>query len=73
MLFYGLILEGHLEHKVFIKEEIEKVRKAPIARTLMIFATDELNPNSFHKYIDDVPDIVLVIRTESGILLGAYS
>lgn len=32
-----------------------------------------MNPTSFHKYIDEVPDIVLIVKTETGFYFGAFS
>jgi len=34
---------------------------------------DPLNTASFHKYIDTIPDIVLVVKTKTGQFFGAYS
>ena len=34
---------------------------------------DPLNTTSFHKYIDTIPDIVLVVKTKTGLFFGAYS
>jgi hypothetical protein len=42
-------------------------------RTSLLYRLDPLNTTSFHKYIDKVPDIVLVVRTEKGLFLGAYT
>ena len=72
-LFAGKVLENHFEHKLFIKDEIQKLKKRPVTRTVQLFAADSLNPTNFHSYVDEVPDIMLVVKTESGLYLGGFS
>ena len=53
--------------------EVEKVKQQRITRTELLYRGDPLNPTSFHKYIDGVEDIVLVVRTEKGFVFASYS
>ena len=49
------------------------MKKQEIVSTELLFAADALNPTSFHKYIDNVPDIVLIVCTESENYIGGFS
>ena len=40
------------EEKIFIKNEVEKVKQKSILKTKLIFFTDPFNSTSFHKYVD---------------------
>ena len=44
-----------------------------ILKTKIIYEFDSLNKANFHNYIDQVEDIMVIIKTSSGYLLGCYS
>ena len=42
-------------------------------KTKLLYHHDILNPNNFHVYLDDRPQLVVLIRLKNGYLLGAWS
>ena len=49
------------------------MKQRPILKTFQIFQKDPLNSTNFHKYVDEIPDIVVTVKTESGFYLSGYS
>lgn len=47
--------------------------KNAINHTRLLYRWDPFNTANVHKYIDGVPNIVVVIRTEANHLIGAFS
>jgi hypothetical protein len=72
-LFYGRVLEEHPEHKFAFKKEIEGLMNQEIVKTESIYTFDPHNATSFHTYIDSIPNIAVVTRTEANFFLGAFS
>ena len=73
ILFHGPLLKKQNEHKNFIVSQVQAIKQRPVSETVLLYRTDSLNGTSFHKYIDRVPDIVLIVKTRAGIVFGAYS
>ena len=44
-----------------------------IRRTRLIFRYDSYNRTNFHRYIDDYPHVVVVIKTDYSYMVAAYA
>ena len=49
------------------------LRKDLIERTRLLYRWDRFNTVNIHRYIDNHPNIVLLIQTEKDYCIGAYS
>lgn len=66
-------MENFHSYKQFLVNQIEFYMNRTICRTKNLYQFDPLNKVNFHSYIDNCPNIVVVIRTSSGFLLAAFS
>ena len=44
-----------------------------IRKTSLLYRTDVLNKNNIHRYIDNFPHLVLLLKLENGWVCGGYS
>jgi hypothetical protein len=58
---------------MFLRREIEQVTKRRIKRSQRIFRFDPENKKSFHHYVDNADNIVMIIKTIAGRLIAAFS
>ena len=61
-----------LDEKEFLEKEIRNYSK-DFTRTELLYQYDPLNKTSFHKYIDNIEDIVVLCRLNTGKVVGFYS
>ena len=61
------------DNKTFLLEEIKKIKKLPIKKTKIIFKLDKLSPLNPHDYIDNIPNIVILIELTNKKVLGAFT
>lgn len=59
--------------KGFLLEEIRKIKKLPIKKTKLIFKLDKLHPSNPHEFIDNIPNIVLLIELTNNKILAAFT
>ena len=52
---------------------LQKFRKNIIQKTKLLYRWDKFNEVNIHKYIDNRPNIILLIKTDQKACLGAYS
>jgi hypothetical protein len=52
---------------------IELNNKQRILKTKLLYKYDKINKVNFHQYVDNHPNIILLIRTASGRLVGGFS
>ena len=52
--------------------QISKNTGKEIASTKKIYAFDKKNPVNPHKYIDDVPDWVMLFKLRNGYIIGGF-
>ena len=57
----------------YLVETLQGLQNNAIAQTKLLYRMDPLNPVNPHRYIDGHPHTLLLIRTEGGAVLGAYS
>ena len=55
------LLEGRLDDKIKLVREMERIKGFNFCKAKLLFEYDQLNTNCFHKYIDEVPNILLII------------
>jgi len=55
------LLEGRLDDKIKLVREMERIKGFNFCKAKLLFEYDQLNTISFHKYIDEVPNILLII------------
>lgn len=71
--FNGDILNTHnADYTQWLVAHLEKMYKK-IARTNFLYRFDTQNPTSFHKYIDEKPFIVIVVKLKNGNIVGGFS
>lgn len=73
LLFQHNVLYGEIDFKRYLKEVIEKHKRMKIQRTRLIYTYDPINSTNFHKYIDEKPEIVVIIKLVNGGCVAAYS
>lgn len=44
-----------------------------MVRSKLIYKFDPLNKTNFHQYIDQIPNILVIIKLQNGFLTAAYS
>jgi hypothetical protein len=54
-------------------DEIKRIKKLPIKKTKLIFKLDKLSPGNPHEFIDNIPNIVLVIELTNKKVLAAFT
>ena len=54
-------------------DEIKRIKKLPIRKTQLIFKLDKLSPANPHEFIDNIPNIVLLIELTNKKVLGAFT
>ncbi len=54
-------------------DEIKRIKKLPIKKTKLIFKLDKLAPGNPHEFIDNIPNIVLLIELANKKVLGAFT
>ncbi len=72
-LFQNKIIDGQIEDKIYLRKTIEAHTGRKILKSQLIFKFDPLNPTSFHTYIDNVPNLVVIVRVHNQYLLAGYS
>lgn len=72
--FSGDVLDTEDDYKMYLTETIESLLSRKIKRTRLLFKYDALQPkNNIHNYIDNIPNFILVAKTEQGYHLAAFS
>ena len=54
-------------------DEIKRIKKLPIKKTKLIFKLDKLSPANPHEFIDNIPNIVLLIELTNKKVLAAFT
>ena len=73
-LFQGNLLSEHETERKTLVRHIEQKAGSRIAKTRLVYAYDPLNPTNFHKYIDNLSGLALVVKTiNSAFVAGFYS
>lgn len=72
-LFTGEVLLEEEQSRLFLVETLQNLLKNIIVRTRLVCRMDPINPTNMHRYIDGLSNIVILIRTDIGQLIGAYS
>ena len=44
-----------------------------ILKSKIIYEFDCLNKTNFHNYIDEISDIVLIVKTKAGFIFAGYT
>ena len=58
---------------MFIVNELEKSKNKKIVRTRLIYKLDAINLINFHKYIDDIPNLIIIIKVTEGVYVAGYT
>jgi hypothetical protein len=61
------------ESKNFLLDEIKRIKKLPIKKTKLILKLDKLSPINPHEFVDNIPNIVLVIELANKKVLAAFT
>lgn len=72
-LFVGDVLANEDKHRYFLVSNLQKHQRAMITRTRLIYRWDLINTANIHRYIDGHPRVMVLIKTEKGQHIGAYS
>jgi hypothetical protein len=72
-IFEGRVLEENNYMKEFLKVSIEKYQKRNIVKTRILFKYDKKSNTNFHHYVDGYKNVVLIVRTASGMFVAGYS
>lgn len=61
------------EGKQFLLDEIKKIKKLPIKKTKLIFKLDKLHTSNPHEFIDNIPNIVMLIELTNKKVLAGFT
>jgi hypothetical protein len=67
------MLVDRLHHKKFLTEAIEQEMNWKIKRTKLLCQYDSLSKVNFHKYIDGIKNIVVIIETLNRYMLAGFT
>lgn len=62
-----------VEAKVFLLDEIKKIKKLSIKKTKLIFRLEKINPLNPHEFIDNIPNILILIELTNKKVLAAFT
>ncbi len=54
-------------------ETIQNKRNLKIQKTKLIFRDDPLNKINFHRYIDGISNLVVIVKTKKGFYIAGYT
>ena len=69
-MFRDVVGEGEKE---FLVEEIRKIKKLPIKKTKLLFKFDKNIHQNPHHYIDNIPNIVIIITLSNHKVIAAFT
>lgn len=73
MLFNNAILPLEYVMKSFIVDAVQNQVGRKIKNTLLLYKYDKLNKQTFHTYIYGYPNLFLIIKTQEGRYIAAFT
>ncbi len=72
-LFQHELLEYHPTYKQLLKESIEEECSARIIKSRLIYRHDPINKANFHLYIDNLENLVVIIKLANGHFVAGFT
>lgn len=72
-IFEGETLHNHKKEKEFLRASIEGYLGKSVSYTKLLYSFDLMNTVNYHKYIDEHPNICVVIRLKNLQLIAGFS
>lgn len=69
----GGLLDGYEHHKQYLLQQIEEYLGLKVSRTRVVYRYDPYNKANFHLYIDNTPNLLLLLKTSNGSYLAAFT
>lgn len=69
----GDVLSNEENYRYFLVCVLQQQQKAMISRSRLLYKWDHINNANMHRYIDGHPHLMILIKTEKGFYIGAYS
>lgn len=73
MLFTDEILKDRPEDQFFLADTLNNRYKKLVTFSKLLCKLDPLNKTNFHKYIDGIPHILVLVQLKNGGILAAFS
>ena len=71
--FVGRIIDENEQNRNFLQNTIENHVRQTIRKTSLLYRMDSLNKNNIHRYVDNHPNLMLLLKLENGWICGGYS
>jgi hypothetical protein len=72
-LFVGDVPFNEEECRYFMIDFVQNHQKNAIVRSRLLYKMDLFNTANIQRYIDGIPHLIILIRTEHGQIIAAYS
>lgn len=56
-----------------MKEQIEAYTKKKILKTKKLFILEKEVKLDFHRFVDEIPEVAVIVQTEAGFYLAGYT